>query len=181
MESLRLAAIDGGYQAAVNGIAQAIWDRAAVPGRRLMRLAIVGSRDYPYLEQVRGYVRALSEDTVVVTGGARGVDRVAEAEARQRGLVVDVRRAKWDEYGRGAGARRNRLLLDASDKVVAFWDGKSPGTIDTIKEALHRYLEVEAFTTAGCPRCGGYLVWLTDGWSCPAGLDTFAPAEIRGR
>jgi predicted Rossmann-fold nucleotide-binding protein len=55
------------------------------------RVAIVGSRDYPDLEQVRWFVRKLAEkypDALVVSGGARGVDRVAESEAHTQGLKV---------------------------------------------------------------------------------------------
>lgn len=98
-------------------------------------VAIVGSRDFPDLDAVRRYVCALPPGTVVVSGGARGVDRVAEDEARSRGLVVQVYPADWQKYGRRAGAVRNKLIVDRCTRVVAFWDGASPGTQITIRMA----------------------------------------------
>ena len=46
-----------------------------------MRVAIIGSRSYPYLDEVREFVIALHQkypDVEVVSGGADGVDMVAE-------------------------------------------------------------------------------------------------------
>ena len=51
-----------------------------------MKVAIVGTRTYPDLDQVREYVRKLSPDDIVVSGGAKGVDETAEDEARKQGL-----------------------------------------------------------------------------------------------
>lgn len=54
-----------------------------------MRLAIVGSRDFPKLSAVRRFVLALPDGTVVVSGHGRGVDQMAEHTARfERGLEV---------------------------------------------------------------------------------------------
>lgn len=97
-----------------------------------MRLAIVGSRDYPDLDEVRDFVRSLSKDTVVVTGGARGVDIAAEEEARSQGLRVKIHKAEWWKYGKGAGHIRNRVIVDDCDKLQAFWDSESPGTKSVI-------------------------------------------------
>lgn len=97
-----------------------------------MRIAIVGSRDYKDLEAVRQYVRSLPDDTVVISGGARGVDRVAAAAARLRGLAVIEFLADWNGVGRGAGMVRNRDIVAAADKVVVFWDGVSRGTKHTV-------------------------------------------------
>jgi len=37
-----------------------------------MKIGVVGSRDYPDLEEVWNFVIALPDDTVIVSGGARG-------------------------------------------------------------------------------------------------------------
>lgn len=97
------------------------------------RVAVVGSRDYPDLDAVRLYVRSLPHDAVVVTGGARGVDETAEDEAMCIGLDVEVFHAEWTKYGRKrAGFIRNTTIVERSDRGVAFWDGVSNGTADTI-------------------------------------------------
>ena len=59
-----------------------------------MHIAIVGSRNYPYLEDVTRLVGMIAEDDkkepgfVVVSGGAIGVDTTAETEAIRLGLPV---------------------------------------------------------------------------------------------
>lgn len=100
-----------------------------------MNVAIVGSRDYSNLEAVRAYVQSLPKDTVIVSGGARGVDSVAEQEARKCGLKVLIFPAEWEKYGKSAGYRRNVDIVTAADQVVAFWDGESRGTQHSINLA----------------------------------------------
>lgn len=99
------------------------------------RVAIVGSRDYPYLGLVREFVNSLPLHVEVVSGGARGVDRTAEFAARARGLSVRSIPADWNTHGRAAGFLRNTEIVAAADEVVAFWDGRSRGTFDTINKA----------------------------------------------
>lgn len=116
-------------------------------------VAIVGSRDYQSLERVAKYISTLPPGTVVRTGDARGVDKVAREAARKRGLVVDEVKADWDDlshhdarivtradgskYDANAGKRRNPRIVAAPDttRVVAFHDGKSPGTRHAVEVA----------------------------------------------
>jgi predicted Rossmann-fold nucleotide-binding protein len=98
------------------------------------RVAIIGSRDYPELDAVREFVRTLPRGTIVVSGGARGVDAAAEREAKTLGLNVEVHYPRWDLFGRGAGLMRNRDIIRAADYVVAFTTG-SRGTAHGIKLA----------------------------------------------
>ena len=100
-----------------------------------MRLAVVGSRAYPRLDLVAQYVAALPDGTVVVSGGAKGVDQVAASAARARGLEVAVHLPDWRTYGRAAGMVRNKELVRDADRVVAFWDGASRGTANTVDVA----------------------------------------------
>jgi hypothetical protein len=97
-----------------------------------LRIAIVGSREYSDLEQVRLFVDLLPTATVVVSGGARGVDRTAADHARKRGLETEEHFADWNTHGKRAGYIRNQKLVDLSDHVVAFWDLQSKGTKHTI-------------------------------------------------
>jgi len=99
------------------------------------RVAIVGSRDYPQPGAVRGFVRSLAaehQDLVIVSGGARGVDLIAEGEARKLGVPVKVWPADWERHGRRAGYLRNVKIVADSNRVVAFWDGTSRGTAHTV-------------------------------------------------
>jgi hypothetical protein len=103
----------------------------------LVRVAIVGSRDFPWLGDVTRYVNLLDEFTVVLSGGARGVDRVAAQAARARGMEVQEYLADWEQYGKRAGMLRNAELVYSADFVMAFWDGESPGTKNALDHARH--------------------------------------------
>jgi predicted Rossmann fold nucleotide-binding protein DprA/Smf involved in DNA uptake len=94
-----------------------------------MKIAIVGSREFPKLEMVAAFVDDLPAGTVVISGGARGVDTAAEMRARERGLEVMSFPADWDKYGKSAGYRRNKDIVAAADKVVCFHDGASRGAL----------------------------------------------------
>lgn len=100
-----------------------------------MKIAIVGSREFSDWSLITRYVNDLPADSVIVSGGARGADRTAEQAARMRGLQVEIYPAQWDAYGNGAGFIRNQQIVDAADRVVAFWDGQSRGTRDTLRKA----------------------------------------------
>lgn len=120
----------------------------------MARIAVVGSREYPNASAVRSFVRALPEHTVVVSGGARGVDTWAAEIAKARGLPEPlVFPAKWrDDKGnvdKGAGFKRNDLIVENCDGVIAFWDGWSRGTRDTVMKALRAGKPVWVFGPSG--------------------------------
>lgn len=50
-----------------------------------MIVAVVGSRNFPNLMAVRRRVLLLPDDSLIVSGGARGVDATAEHAAREEG------------------------------------------------------------------------------------------------
>lgn len=65
-----------------------------------------------------------------------GADRLADEVAWDLGLAIDACPANWKRYGKDAGMMRNTEMLESNVvRVVAFWDGKSPGTLDSIKKA----------------------------------------------
>lgn len=114
-----------------------------------LRVAIVGTRfnlqDDPLLysrvnEDVYAFVKNLAEDTLVISGGARGVDTWATDAAAFYGRTWLAIPADWRPNGvvdRAAGFKRNSQIVEEADAVVAFWDGKSNGTRDTVNKA-HR-------------------------------------------
>ena len=100
-----------------------------------LKLAIVGSRRFPTPNLVSDYVSAQPVGTVIVSGGAPGVDSVAEQTAIACGLDVLIFPADWENLGRKAGPIRNAQIVQAADQVVAFWDGRSRGTLNTVMMA----------------------------------------------
>jgi predicted Rossmann fold nucleotide-binding protein DprA/Smf involved in DNA uptake len=101
----------------------------------VVKVAVVGSRNFHDLDAVRSFVSQLSRDDVVVSGGAYGVDRVAYREARRCNILTEIFYPDWDAHGKKAGFLRNRLIVEAADEVHAFWDGESSGTKSTIQLA----------------------------------------------
>ncbi len=100
-----------------------------------MRLVISGSRAFPDMDAVLRYVSELPADTVVITGGARGVDAWAHRAAMSAGLDTEVYPANWVGHGRSAGPRRNERMAAVCDAVTLFWDGRSTGTKDMLQRA----------------------------------------------
>lgn len=79
---------------------------------------------------------------LVVHGGARGVDGVAENWAKLNNVPTSVYMADWEEYGRAAGPIRNSEMLEAHPDIdlgLFFPSGlsrkSSPGTYDMLDKA----------------------------------------------
>lgn len=106
-------------------------------------IAIVGSREFPDPERVREFVLNLPTNTIVGSGAARGVDRVAAATARARHLQVLEYPAQWDRYGRSAGYIRRvpRLPLLAGDLLGQAEPLAEPSVERTADPRVHWYLE----------------------------------------
>lgn len=92
----------------------------------------MGSREYPDKDTVVQVVIGLPKDTIIVSGGARGVDSWARETAREHGYEYEEYPANWKVHGKAAGMIRNRQLVAACDHVIIFWDGESRGTKNTI-------------------------------------------------
>jgi hypothetical protein len=119
-----------------------------------VRIAVVGSRDYPRLSLVDAWVREnLKARDVLVSGGARGVDRRAAFVARAMGLEVveheaDRGTAEREGWPAALLARNTTIVRDA-DRVVAFWDKASRGTFDAMGKAWRLGKPLECFGPDG--------------------------------
>jgi hypothetical protein len=103
-----------------------------------MKLAIVGSRsfsDYALLEKTVLDLIPLEEISLIVSGGAKGADSLAEEFAKKWNIETLVFKPNWTDYGKQAGFLRNVKIVENADVVVAFWDGESPGTKSSINLA----------------------------------------------
>lgn len=106
-----------------------------------MNIGVVGSRtfeDYDLLKRTLDRVRLMfhERDIHIVSGGAQGADTLAEQYSNQvLGKQAKVFPADWKTYGRAAGFRRNQFIVDDSDMIIAFWDGCSRGTQNTMNRA----------------------------------------------
>lgn len=96
-----------------------------------MKIAVVGSRNIEDID-VGKYISGAEE---IVSGGAVGVDTCAAEYAKENGIKVTVFLPEYERFGRAAPIVRNKKIVDHADKVIAFWDGKSKGTLSVIKYA----------------------------------------------
>ena len=95
-----------------------------------MKLLIVGSRSITNFD-LSPYISA-DVDTVI-SGGAGGIDSLAERYADTHRLSKYILRPRYNFYGRFAPLKRNKEMVDMADAVLVIWDGCSKGTQYTLK------------------------------------------------
>lgn len=91
---------------------------------------------YWALFELSNHVRAKYQTTpIVIAGDAGGADAFAHTAADQLQLPHTIYTTNWDRHGRAAGPIRNQYMIDQGKPVtaLAFWDGRSKGTLDMIK------------------------------------------------
>jgi predicted Rossmann fold nucleotide-binding protein DprA/Smf involved in DNA uptake len=104
-----------------------------------MEIGITGSRDCHDKELVYSTL-AQYNPTAIVAGGAAGADALAKQYAIDSGIgyVEILPRFKTDPdtpYHPRWYLERNKEIVAACDLLLAFWDGKSKGTKNTIGAA----------------------------------------------
>lgn len=115
-----------------------------------MRIIIAGSREYNNYEEAAKLIDKFIEDVnssnvVIVSGGAKGADKIGEEYAARNDLDCVVYKANWGKYGKQAGIIRNGEMAKNADCLLAFWDGESRGTYNMINTAKKRKLKVRVF------------------------------------
>lgn len=94
---------------------------------------ICGSRSIKNL-QISRYIRP-SSCGAIVSGGAVGVDSVADSWAKANNLETIIYKPNYKVYGKRAPLVRDEEMVEFADIVIAFWDGKSKGTLYTVNYA----------------------------------------------
>ena len=112
----------------------------------MKRLLVTGSRNltgeraengmYHTLNAIMALLGADSHDIVLIHGGARGADTLADRAGRQLGMHIEPHPADWQAYGRAAGPIRNRQMVDlGADLCLGFPLGTSKGTWNCMRTA----------------------------------------------
>ncbi len=121
----------------------------------LTRLIVCGGkdfRDYEFLSEKLDDLISRYEYVELVSGHAKGADTLAEIYANNNMIPIKVFPASWELYGKAAGPIRNREMLtyarEAYPAVAAFWDGKSRGTGNMLKQAKAAGVECHVFPYA---------------------------------
>jgi len=101
-----------------------------------MKIGIVGSRtfnNYDLLKETLNHY--LKFKPIIVSGGSKGADKLGEKFAIENELDTIIIKPDWNKYGKSAGLIRNTDIVKSSDLIIAFWDGESKGTLDSINKS----------------------------------------------
>lgn len=107
-----------------------------------MKVAIIGSRSIENAD-IRPLIPAGT--TEIISGGAKGIDCLAEQYAKKNGIQLRIIPPNYQKYGKEAPLIRNREIVELCEMVVAIWDGVSKGTIYTVRYAKMRGKAVKLF------------------------------------
>ena len=121
----------------------------------MYRIIIAGSRNFNNYELLKENVNKIlfelnitsKTNIEIISGGARGTDRLGEKYAKEFGYPLKIFPAEWSKYGKSAGLQRNMemaIYANCADNAVliAFWDGVSNGTKHMINTSLKLGLDV---------------------------------------
>lgn len=109
-----------------------------------LRVLVYGGRDFGHTPTERealvtalDYLHRECEMVCLIEGEARGADQLAREWAVRRGVPVERFPADWEQYGKAAGAIRNKQMLveGRPNYAVQFPGGK--GTAH-MRGLLHR-------------------------------------------
>lgn len=119
-----------------------------------VHVIVAGSRefdDYSLLERELNKTLAglMKEDVTIITGAARGADKLGSAYALDNDYRLEEFPSDWNAYGRSAGMIRNNEMAKYADSnadkvmLVAFWNGRSSGTRNMIETARRKNFDVK--------------------------------------
>ena len=125
------------------------WTRTNLPQYLIMKVAVIGSRSFSNYDLLKKTLDEIAGIKIIISGGAAGADTLAEQWAKENNVETVIYKPDWAKYGRGAGIVRNRLIIEDCDNCIAFWDGVSKGTQNSIEMCkklnrnitVHRYQE----------------------------------------
>ena len=101
-------------------------------------LAIVGTRTFDNYKLLKEKVNEINKKTkinMIVSGGCKGADELANKYAEEKHIPTKIFIPNWKKFGESAGPIRNKLIIESCDKVIAFHDGISKGTLSSINLA----------------------------------------------
>lgn len=117
------------------------------------KLAIIGSRSYSNYEELCEILRIhFSESNTyynndksvngcfyyfneIISGCATGADSLGARFAKENNIKLTEFLPDWKNLGKAAGMIRNEKIVSTADFVLCFWDGKSPGSKNSLSLA----------------------------------------------
>lgn len=121
---------------------------------KTVRILVTGSREYSdekffqkiFHEADTRLRRKGVESFILVSGGCRGADLLAEKVCSHLGWFIERHNAQWDKHGKRAGFIRNKEMIDSGiDYCFAFPRGESKGTRMTIRLCENKKIKTRIF------------------------------------
>ena len=116
----------------------------------MYKIIIAGSREFSDYELLKTTCdNFLNEnnlnktDIQIISGHARGADKLGEQYARERKHYCYIMPADWNKHGKRAGYLRNADMAQEANALIAFWDGQSRGTAHMLDIAKQANLNVK--------------------------------------
>lgn len=100
------------------------------------KVIVAGGRDFDDYELMKKKLDNILQNKTniqIVSGTARGADRLGERYAEERGYSIKRFPADWKNHGLSAGPIRNERMAKYSDACACFWNGISSGTASMIR------------------------------------------------
>jgi hypothetical protein len=118
-----------------------------------MKIGIVGSRQYTNYDEFKLKIKewqkernhVIDDTCVIVSGGATGADTLATQFAEDNKLKMITHHPDYDKHGRSAPLKRNTLIINDSDVLLAFPSSSSRGTYDSINKAKKKGIVVHTY------------------------------------
>lgn len=119
---------------------------------RIVRVIIAGGRDFNNLELMIEKCDYYLSDAVkkgytieIVSGTAKGADKLGEEYAKLRGYRIAYFPADWASYGKRGGYLRNQQMANyagTDGALILFWDGQSKGSKHMLDIAKSKKMHV---------------------------------------
>lgn len=113
------------------------------------RIVVAGSRNYSDYEEfcqlLKPEIEGLSNLLFISGMASSGADALIVRFCQENNYLYYPMPADWERFGKRAGYMRNDSMLLEATRLIAFHDGKSPGTSHMIKISLDKELPVKVF------------------------------------
>ena len=109
------------------------------------KYGIIGSRNFIdkvlFLSKLNEVIALEGTPKLVISGGAKGADALAEEWAKENKIDFEVFLPQYKDFPKkerkfAAPKARNTLIAEYSDIIIAFWDCQSTGTKNTIDKGI---------------------------------------------
>ncbi len=113
-----------------------------------LKIAIIGSRKIYNPDKIYNLIKENipSNCSEIVSGGAAGIDTLAEKYADEVGIRKKIILPDYKKYGRSAPLIRNKEIIEYADIVYAFWDINSRGTANSLQHCIESGTPMKVFS-----------------------------------